>query len=110
MSSPPSTPKVRRASVRKLVLDNGDEDEFLTIIGEVWEDMTFQDFEMDSQVVKQLNDSDFLHKVKKYYLSFSLARKKWGCDYVDNIVNVINYRLQTLQCGCSACNVRWYDF
>ena len=80
------------------------------IIGEVWEDMTYQNVEMDSQFISQFNDSDFLHKVKNYYLLSSLPGEKWGSDYVDNLMIAINNRLQALQCVCSACNLRWCDF
>ena len=66
MSSPPTTPIIPRARVRRLVLDNGDDDDsFLLVIGEVWEDMTYQNVDMDSQIVIQLYDADFPHKVKK---------------------------------------------
>ena len=108
MSSPPTTPNVPRRRVRRLVLEtSGDEDPFLSVIGEVWEDMSYQTVDMDSQIIKQLYDTDFLHKVKNYHISFSLPRKKWGSEYVDSVITAINDQLQTLRCGCTSCNVRF---
>ena len=103
-----STPKVSRSNVRKLVYPT-DEDE-LDFIFETWTTICYNDADNDSVIIAGMNDSVYLHQLKRYFTESSVSLRMFDYKYISAIVCAINARLFSLKCNCFACNVRWHNF
>ena len=104
----PSTPKVSRANVRKLVYPTDEEE--LDLIFEMWAEMSFLNVDYDTAIIAEMADAVFLHQLKRYFCDSTLSRRMHEYDYICAIVCAINARLFSLKCNCSNCNIRWHDF
>ena len=108
MSVPPTTPKVSRANVRKLVFPtNAHEEKYRNFILSMWTEVSCNDGELDSLAIHQFTDLVFLHQLKTCFSDSSFSRRIYTDDYASAILHAINSRLCALKCNCCECYVRW---
>ena len=108
MSAPPTTPKIGRASVRKLVFPtDAHEERYRNFIFNMWTEVSYNDGVQDSIVIAQLTDLVFLHQLKTCFSDSSFSRRIYTDDYASAILHAINSRLFALKCNCCECYVRW---